>query len=530
VNHPLQASKVPWQVWAAALSVALLRALPYWALRLTDPPPGRAFLQTGYIPKDWLSYAAFVRQAAQHAGVPVDNPFTTEVQSGRFILLYHQVLGALCSLTGLDPLLVLELSRIPLLLLFFWLLWRFLSRVFPQRDHRLWALWLAALSGGLEFLVEPTLGAWPSEVASVAREDFWPMFGWSTFQAAYNPLWLAGLCLVLPLLQSALDPETTRSRFVWSALGFFVLYFVHPYSAIAVLAIVVLHPVLMGLLAVPGARAAWLRSWPPLLVALGCAGCVSLWQLRDPVYRSCSGGLLGGRILSVFWYPLTYGVLLLLAVRGWQRMVSQRHPWRFGLGAWSLAILLLHSSPVLNGYHFLYFQHLPLALVAAPVLADLVAHLQARPLYGRMATGLLLVSLFIAPLVVTVQAIGEALREHKLPAENIAMAKRLAQEPPGNALTTAGLGNLVPAFSPHHVYVGHWFMTPRYEARKNEVDRLFSAEQLDAHHLQSLVRSQQLRYVVLPRRLAGQALRALAQWSPTEIPYETQSLVVLRTR
>ena len=523
-----QTAKAPWHVWVAAALVAVLRALPFCALRWSDPPPGRAFLQVGYIPKDWLQYAAFVRQAAAHLAAPMQNPFTTDAQGGRFLLLYHQVLGTLCAVTGLDALLALELSRIPLLCLFFWLVWRLTGRLFAQHDHRLWALWLVALSGGLEFLLQPTFGLWPPDVANVLREDFWAMFGWSTFEAAYNPLWLAGLCLVVPLLQAALDPQAPR-RHAWMAAGFFLLYFVHPYSAMAVLAIVLLQPVLMALLAAPGVRAALLRTWPPILLALVLAGSVSLWQLRDPVYRASSGGLLGVRILTVFWYPLTFGVLLLLAARGWQRMALQQHPWRFGLASWTLAILLLHSSPVLNGYHFLYFQHMSLALVAAPVLADLVAQLRSRPPFGRLAIGLLLATLFSAPLVVTVQAIGEALREHKVPAESVAIAQRLGQEPPGNALTTAGLGNLVPAFSQDHVYVGHWFMTPRYEERADEVEHLFAADHLDGAHLQALVRTQHLRYVVLPRRLAGEALRALAPWSPVEVPYDTMSLLRLKT-
>ena len=521
--------RTPWQVWAAALTLALLRSAPYIAVRFADPPAGRAFLPLGYIPFDWLQYVAFIRQSQLHIGAAMLDPFTTQAQDGRFILLFHQLLGALATLTGLDAFTIIELARIPALALFFWVLWRFLARVHAETSERLWALWLVALSGGLEFLVTLNTDALPRSIADTVRGDFWPMFGWSTFQAAYNPLWIVGLALLVPLLGAALDPTWSRSprKSLGMVAGLLLLHLIHPYSAITVLAVVLLQPVLLAVLGAPRIRACLLATWPAFLGGLALIAGLAAWQMGDPVYRAASGGLWGLRSLAVFWYPITYGAVLFFAIRGWQRMVAHAHPWRFGLGAWTLAVIALHTSPILNGYHFLYFLHLPVAVVAAPAVRDTFARLRQGGAPGRLGALVLLVALFLSSLVVTVQAMGEAMAGSQVPADHLAVAQRLGREPTGNVLSSAELGNLVPALSADHVYVGHWFMTPGYEARKAEVDRLFGAAHLDAVHLGTLVQREHLRYVVLPRRLADEARVALADRRPREASYETLTLFML---
>lgn len=483
----------------------------------------------GYIPVDWLSYIAFIRQSQLRIGAPMADAFTTQAQDGRFVLVLHQVLGGVAALTGLDAFTVMELARLPLLALFFWVLWRLLVRIHADPAVRMWALWLVALSGGVEFLVTLNLDALPHTVADTVRGDFWPMFGWSTFQAAYNPLWMAGLALLVPLLGAALDPAWTSSPRKWLGMGagLLLLHLIHPYTAITVLAVVALQPVLMAILAAPRVRACLLATWPPMVGGLVLIAGLSAWQMGDPVYRAASGGLWGLRSLPVFWYPITYGAMLFFAIRGWQHMIARQHPWRHGLGAWTLAVIALHTSPILNGYHFLYFLHLPVAVVAAPAVRDTFARLGQAGVRGRLGGALLLIALFLSSLVVTVQAMGEAMSGSQVPAERLAVAQRLGLEPTGNVLCSAELGNLVPGLSADHVYVGHWFMTPEFEARKAEVEQLFGAAHLDGEHLRTLVRRERLRYVVLPRRLADEARSALADLRPREANFASLTLLML---
>src|SRR6185503_18610596 len=177
-----------------ALGVALLRALPFLQLIVRQPPRGYVYMPIGYLPKDWLAYVALIRQAADTGRLLLANPFTTEPQQGRFVLLFHQALGALHLATGIDPFWLLELSRVPLLLVFFAVLWRFLGHLFVERRVKLWACALAAFAGGVEPFVLPLARALLSPATSQRIDrELWHFYGWSGFAAFYNPLWIAAL-------------------------------------------------------------------------------------------------------------------------------------------------------------------------------------------------------------------------------------------------------------------------------------------------------------------------------------------------
>ncbi len=515
----------PWPVFAVTALVALLRGLPFFVLTTSAAPAGRFFLPIGYNAMDVLAYVAFIRQAATSPSLTLHNPFTTLPHDGRLILLFHQALGLLCRLTGLDAFLMLELSRIPLLFLFFWLVWRLLERVLTTRAHRLWALWLIALSGGWHAYVLPFLDS-GSAVAQVARDDFWAANGWSTFEAAHNPLWLAGLVLVVPLLGHVLAPEPQPKwqTHIAYCVGLIVLWFVHPYSALAVLAIVGVQPLLLAVFDAP-MRPTLLRTWPAAIAAVAVLAAASAWQLADPVYLASSGGALGIRLVTIFWYPLTFGLLFVFALRGMRDLVVARHPWRFGLAAWLLAVTFLHSSPVLNGYHFLYFLHLPLCIVAAPSIAATFERCSAsaRPLAWSLAA-----LLFLAPVAVTGQAVFEGLRDHKVSTETMAILTRLANEPPGNVLAPPAIARLVPAYTGHRADASHWFLSPGYEKQATEINVFFNAAELNSVALGQLMTRTQTRMIVLPRQLVPAALVALARQQPHEIAFETQSLLLLQ--
>ena len=140
---------------------------------------------------DFLQYLAFARQAAYDAGLFASNPFTTELQDGRFLLPLFTLLGTLGGALGGPLIAWIELARIPLLLVFFAVLWRFLAAfVGPARERALVCLCIG-LSGGLEVLAKPLVPWLPAEAAAEFQQATWQMSGWSTFAAAYNPLWIA---------------------------------------------------------------------------------------------------------------------------------------------------------------------------------------------------------------------------------------------------------------------------------------------------------------------------------------------------
>lgn len=495
---------VPAVVWVVAGLVALLRLLPFARLAVMTPPAGLVAVPAPYVAKDWLAYVALVRQGA---GL-LSNPFTTDAQDGRMVFLLHQTLGAIHEATGADPFWLLELSRIPLLFAFAAVVWRFTGALGLGSVERKWASVLVLASGGFGWLVLATLSWWPEPIRLAAGQDLWTAYGWSTFDSAFNPLWLAGLTLawatLRPLLQPG-GPLTARDRTV-AALGFTATWLVHPYSAIVIAA------------AAGGAIASeWLSGAPAstrlrnVAVALLVPACAILalvaWQRGDPAYRAASSGFFGQQAASVSWYPIAFGALGFFAVRGLRDWARVDHPWRHGIAGWVGSVVLLHSSNVVNGYHFVFALHGALALLAASPIARWYSS-RTRGVASRTAATALAVALFAAPLATTAIDVRAADTSHVT--EPVArLLASIATAPAARVLAPPNVGNLIPAFGPHRVYVGHWFMTPDHDARAAWYHAVVS-DPARAPELRTTVLRERIGMVVLPARAAYALVPALA--------------------
>jgi hypothetical protein len=91
----------------------------------------------------------------------------------------------------------------------------------------------------------------------------------------------------------------------------------------------------------------------------------------------------------------------------------------------------------------------------------------------------------------------------------------------------SGLGNVLPAFSPHRVWVGHWFLTPDYDERHETFRRLIS-ERSAAPRLRELVREQRIRYLVVPAARTKLVAEALGEAVVDRRPHGELELLVLR--
>lgn len=509
VDARSRATTTPWFVWASALLVALLRSLPFVQALVTSRP-GMESLPVGFIAKDWFAYAALIRRVGED-GLLLVNPFTTQPHDGRILLLFHGILGQFHALTGIDPLWLLELSRWPLTVVFALLLWRLLVRLFDRPDHARWAFLLGMFSGGLEFPVQEGLRLLieaqvaPVRVWNQALQDLWHLYGWNTYQSAFNPLWLCGLIGILGFAGGlGSDARPGGPAILWATLGFVALWFTHTYSAMAVLGIaggiVAVRWIGDGRFPVETAANAMRRLGP----GLALAGAASLWQAADPVFRGSAGSFFGTQAPSAFWLPLTLGVPGLLAVRGWLRGGPPRR--RDLIAGWTVAAAMMAVSPVINGYHFVYLLHIPVCIAAAPVLAERVSQ-------GRLAAVVLCVLLFASTVFSTVQAARDVGGLSEVPSEAMALIRDLADEPPGNVLAPPEFGNIIPAFSTHRVWVGHWFMTPGFQSLAATYQRWFGGAEAPVTFRREILHtlsSQRIRWVVLPSPCVPAMKEALA--------------------
>jgi len=514
--------------WLAFGIATVIRALPFAVTRVVSPGDGKAFLPIGYLADDFLQYVAFVRERPVAGSAFLANPFTTDPQGGRFVLLFHQLLGVVYRATGIDGFWLLELSRPLLMAALLLALWRLLRLVLARDRERTWACWLVALSGGfgaLGFLAEPLL---PRVMAEAVHHDLWTAQGWNTFDAFYNPLWIGALTLLLILFSVTLKPEGPRGigDHLLAPAIFVVLWLTHPYSAMAAIAVLAAVPIVEWALA---DAVAWRQQRARLTsIAPGVALVFAIvwWQRGDPVFRASSGNVLGQESLGAFWYPITLGGVGMFAVRGFVEWARIRHPWRHALAAWVTAIALLHPSTIVNGYHFVMYLYPALCIVAAPALAS--AFDRARQsAWPRLAAGGLAALLFSAPVAVTAADL-RALSKNVFPSSALRLVGHLAVQPPGHVLASPDLGNLVPAYGPHRVYVGHWFMTPDYTARSELYWKLVGGEADAATALPGLLDRERIAYVVVPTSAAGNLSLILAPRVAAVAVFEDWTLLTLR--
>ena len=491
---------IPWFVWTAGAVMALLRSIPFVQTFFVSRP-GFESLPVGFIPKDWFAYAAMIRRVGED-GMLLSNPFTTDPQGGRFILLYHEVLGAIHSVTGIDPLILLEASRWPVTIVFAVVLWRFLCRLFADRSHIRWAFFLVMFSGGMEYPVVIAMqhlavaGVGPVVVWRQAVQDMWHLYGWNTYQSAFNPLWMSGLTGILLFADILVSGQRPGIRRVAAATaGFFVLWYVHSYSAVAVAG-----------LACGVAVVRWARDWrfPGVLVlnylklfvpGLMLVGAVSLWQSADSVFRASAGGFFGSQAPSFFWMPLTLGVPGLLALRGW--MAGGPTVGRDVVAGWTLAAVLMSVSTLINGYHFVFLIHIPLCIAAAPVVSEIASK-------GRATFIVICVLLFSSTVFSTIQASRDVGGLSQVPSEAMAVVRDLADERSGNVMAPAELGNIIPAFGPHKVWTGQWFMTPGYAERAAKYRTWFGSPEGPAAHRDEIMQSLatgRIKWLIVPTAL-----------------------------
>ena len=281
------------------------------------------------------------------------------------------------------------------------------------------------------------------------------------------------------------------------------------HSGIAALATIAAVAVGEGVFERAFDRRKWTRIAIALAPGLGLVAGVGAWQTADPVYAAASGNVIGGQTAAPFWYPLTYGALALLALRGARIWAASDDPHRFALLSWTAAMALLHSSPILNGYHFVSQLHIPVCIAAAPAFAVTLDRLRSGAGRARAGAALLVALLFANPILVTIESIDDVRELNTIPRAYRGIVNSMEGLPPGNVLTSPWLGNVLPAYTPHRVFVGHHFLTPDYRERSGLQAALVS-DPARADELRALIDEQRIRYVVVRDKHLATVRAALA--------------------
>jgi hypothetical protein len=499
---------------AAVLAVLLSCArLPALALAAAEErPPDRVFL--GFeadraTAVDLHYYASYAYEARAEPKLLLTDRATTEPQEGRVLSLYLTAVGVFARWTGLSIPAVWNTARVLVALLFFWILWYVLRLFFESPSQRLLAFALVGAGGGLGWLAA-ALGAGEESFALAdLRKD--GVIGYSTFGYLYHPQAMLGqTCFLGAVFAWARWRESRRPRWLAAALGAAALAFpVHGPSA-PVFYFALFAAPLVPLFSRFEARAAWarLRSVALFLLPAALAAAYVVWARGDPVYRGFADtyAALGHLREPVFWYPVGYGVVFLLALVGLPSAAAVHPERRDFLLGWTLAALIASVNPLLFAWKFQFALHVPLCILAAygaPRAWERMT--SAGPLRRladrRVAAG---AALAVVAAVSSVLLFGRTLAratDDALFAERaeIEALDFLAGRPSGNVLSRYRAGHLLIARTPHKAYFAHYTGTLDPARKEREVHAFFGAAMPRAQKARFL-RDARIRYVYVGPR------------------------------
>jgi hypothetical protein len=491
----------------AAIGIALVVAcsrLPALFVAAGHAGPDRVFL--GYEADaatlvDLHYYASYVYAARESPTVLFVDRATTEPQDGRVLSFYFAALGALSRLFDAPIATVWNAARVVVVLLFFFALWKALGVFAPAAGRRLLAYAWVAFGGGFGWLMQ-LLRAWLGDHDALALADLAKdgVIGYSTFGYVYHPQALAAEACFLGAVAAwgrYRDTRRTLALVVALLLGAVVFCF-HAPSAPVFYAALLAAPFVPLVLRF-AAREAWHRARSIGFFAIAALPFVVylFWARGDPVFRGFAETYAALRHLRepLFWYPVGYGLVLLLAIQGARTACADDPERRDFLLGWFFAAFVLSVNPLLFAWKFQFALHVPLCVLAAHGAADVAARWRGglrRPLFA----GALLVAFSgISSLFLFGQTLARAGHEALFAtrAELDALAF-LAKQPAGNVLARYRSGGLVISHTPHKAYLAHYTGTLAPSRKDEEVQSFFRAETTLVDK-QSLLARAVIRYV-----------------------------------
>ena len=438
-------------VLLAWLLLAVVTAVPYLVAALA-PPPGRTFAGTFHWIDDFYNYVSFVQQS-EDGRLLFQNKLLLSEHDGVLVNLEWWAVGKLSRLLGRRPFLAYRLFAVAALAGLLAAIDRALRRGGLPASHRLPALLLVCLGGGLggllfEFTPRPVF-----RCADLSLGLF------PFLEILSNPHWLAGTWL---LLESLLAFATVSSRREWllaAALGS-VLALVRPYDFVL---LVIVHG--LSVMAVSRRPQTWLAGWRPLL-ALVPVALYNYWVF----YVSATFATYS---VTTYAMPpsadflLGLGPVALLAAGSlFTPSDAASRAWRVRLWIWAgVAAFVIVARPVSFSQQFVIGSGLPLLALAALALA------RARPRF-TVAAALLLGSTAVVALRVVLRS--EPAWHVEAPRREAAVALRPACRAGDLVFAPADIGLYTIGLTACRAFVSHAW-APAFKERQSLVQGFYAA-------------------------------------------------------
>lgn len=502
-----------------AVIALLITTLPYangFARSGSAGDPGAAFGGFLFGVEDGNSYLAKMRQGARGSW-SFRIVYTTEPHEGAFLFAPYLLMGAIANTTDTDRLMgVFHAARILCGALLIGVLYLFIARYLPGVGARRVTLILICFGGGLGWLVILVgLSGWdglpPLDTYLPEGYTFYLLYGLPHLSLARAALLGGFLCifhaagLSTSHQRPAMIAWSIAAGVSWLVMGLCVPFYIG---------------VLYVLLAIWG-LAVWIRErrFPlVLLIRIGIAAAIPAPYLlysylsfsRNAVFTAWQAQNVLPSPPPLHYLP-AYGLIVLLAV------LSLRAAWRKTridhvlIVGWVVAMPLLAYFPVAVQRRMLEGIYVPLGILAVMTIWRLGRRRWIAVITvcsALFATNFLL--LFNGLMLTSSRATSVF-----VPAEQReAFGWLEVNAEPGEAvLSTAYIGNRVPAYTDLIVYVGHGPETVDYGAKRARAEQFLSGA-MSADQAVDLLTANRIRYVVAcagdPRVFADQYAGLLA--------------------
>ena len=480
----MKARLPPTPVLLLALLVPLISMIPTWQGYSFQQPPEKVFMGFRYMAGDHYQYAAFMREGRDGVGLFMYNPFTTDPQKGVFLLPYFWLIGVLSRLAG-DIVLWWNLFRILGGALYIIAFWWFAGSYFKSPGDRLLATGLFSIAGGLDWIVTLLRLGGMTRLAPIEHAfDFY--WNWSTFGAMQVPNWIWPALFMICAAHASLGRQRFRDIAIFLLLP--AVWFLHAYSGMVAYLTFGLLPLVPVVIAaagpgpIPKQRVRDnLRVAAPALLSFLIVLAYLAWARNDVVFHQNSErGLTWTDSFSVWWYPLSYGLLLPLAWYGLKSMIGERSLRADLLLAWFAAAIILSTNSVYAGVKFQYLVFPPLVLLATQGLLFLrQTHASFRRFTSSGSGVAICVVLLCANAPVSLFKDQAAARDDKdiyMSTAEIEAMRWLEKQPDGAVLCMYHEGNRIPWLAGKRVFVGHWFMTPGLNDKMRVLSAFFAPD------------------------------------------------------
>jgi hypothetical protein len=486
---------------AAFASIVFLAAQIWLCIRPATgvQPAGREFLGFAHLPTDHYAYTMYAEQTRADGAILTKNLFTTAPQDGRFLMIGLVAAGAIESIIPLPGPIVWHTLRILVLALFCLLLWHLCLAVFDRPGRALAAQIFVLFSGGIDWLIRPLLYQWLSTSGYAWANFLDNPWNFNIFYASTNLVWAIPTTVItaLVLFQIRNRQSLPKNRFALhlsgfiSGLGFAVLWFLHPYSAMVwglAVVVSVFVPNQTGRPYLPALGQSLFNNLAALTGPLTVAAFI-IWSSEDPV-AAASNAQTGLWKLNypVFLYPIVYGpwvALPFFLIHRNHEKAAALKPGGSWLVIWLAAAFALTLNPFVTGAKFQSSIFIPLALLEMAGLYAVLDRLAARKQTRNdnknkmfnvtaIATFLLVTSgNSIAGLAVDVTPESSRFAA-TASTEHLAALEFLRNQPSGGILCDPWEGMIVPWKTGKPVFAGQWFLSTRYNEKADLVKWFFS--------------------------------------------------------